>query len=113
MGRMNDPSAVPGNPPERMSIVAGETLSLELEAVPGGGYVWSPASVEPTATLEALPIRPDRRSVGGTAIQAFRFRAETPGVYALRFVLTRPWEAEVRREHRVEVAVLPADATKR
>jgi len=101
---------------ERLALLVGDVLAVELDSASGGGYLWSVTRADPavleTLGAETIPPPAETRAVGAPARQRFLFRAVAPGSAGLELALARPWEGgEPRRRFalRLEVAAAPAD----
>ena len=76
------------------AVTVEQKFTIDLEAIPGGGYIWyiapSPNGVE-LISQEVVSIS---KEIGGNSIQRFTLTAHRPGVYALIFELKRSWEKQ-------------------
>jgi hypothetical protein len=82
-----------------------EEIRIALEATPGSGAMWFPATVPGNATLHTGSIIPDDRSIGAQAVQEFLFRAPESGTYTIAFELKRPSDNIVRRRQEVTIRI--------
>ncbi|HEY3069940.1 MAG TPA: protease inhibitor I42 family protein [Gaiellaceae bacterium] len=95
-----------------IEVGVGDTFDVPLEAVPTSGFRWELSTPEDAHGVVAL-LKDEWEgasgSVGGPAVQRFRFRASGPGEVTLTFRYARPWEERSPREERtVTVLVAPS-----
>jgi predicted secreted protein len=83
-------------------VAVGKPFEVRLRAYPGSGALWHFITEPGTARLLERRTEPSA-SIGGEAAQVFVFDPDVGGRLDLRFVLRRPWEAEVRREITVTI----------
>jgi predicted secreted protein len=73
-------------------IHTGQPFTIDLEAIPGAGYMWEltqhPAGLE-LLSQEVVSIS---KAIGGNSTQRFRIVAHHPGNYSMVFELKRKWE---------------------
>ena len=83
----------------------GQKFAIELEAMPGAGYMW-----ELTGQAEALELVRQKvvsisKAIGGSSTQRFVFIARLAGDYALVFQLKRKWEKEPVKINKFSIQV--------
>lgn len=75
-------------------VQSGQPFDIDLEALPGAGYMWGLALIPDGIELlshEVVAVSPE---VGGPSTQRFRLKATQPGRYPLVFDLKRSWEKD-------------------
>lgn len=87
----------------------GATFEVSLEGSPTTGFTWE-AELPPNERDLVEPVgsewRPaDKKRLGGSATQIFRFRALRRGEAILRFRYRRPWESGSISERLVPVHI--------
>jgi predicted secreted protein len=82
----------------------GEPFAVELEAIPGAGYVWSLPHPPDTLPVVEATTQPGR-GIGGGARQEFIFRPTTPGSATLVIEYGRPWESAPLEKVEIPVQV--------
>lgn len=84
--------------------LAGDEFDVRLEAIPGAGYRWQLGSLPDGVThIGSESHQRAAAAPGDPSEQVFRFRADRPGQFTLRFELKRPWESSAVRTHEVRV----------
>ena len=73
-------------------VNVGQKFDIDLEAVPGGGYVWNIAQRPNEIKLISQDVVSISKEIGGNSLQRFTLSAHQPGVYSLVFELKRSWE---------------------
>lgn len=93
--------------PQVVRVARGEIFDVRLDATPTSGYIWEidPAGLSSLVKLISSEILPPPGVVGGTASQAFRFRAVRTGQARLRFSYRRRWEPTPLRQTTIQVIV--------
>ena len=87
-----------------LSVAVGVVFTIELASVSGAGYVWTPSPLPASIVLVGQELtRGADHSLGGSAMQVFRFRALSPGHAVIGFGLKRAWETEPIDSKTVEV----------
>jgi predicted secreted protein len=94
--------------PQVVRAEPGEVFDVRLEGTPTSGYRWELdlgglADLLDLVADEILP--PPPGVVGGSAVQAFRFRAVRAGQARLRFQYRRRWENAPIQETQVAVII--------
>ena len=81
---------------ENTSLVvqAGKRFTIDLEAIPGAGYMWEMTGNPDELELVSDEVVSISREIGGNSTQRFLLVAHQPGSYALVFGLKRKWEKE-------------------
>jgi predicted secreted protein len=85
----------------RIETTVGSVLTLKLPATPGSGYSWVIDQLDAQRTKELGPSafepisRKPGTSMGGPALQVFRFEAREVGRSKLVLHYRRPWEKTV------------------
>ena len=84
-------------------VQIGQPFAIELEAIPGAGYMWE--LTQPPAGLELVnqEIVSISKAIGGNSTQRFRIVARKPGSYSLVFELKRKWEKNPIRTSRISI----------
>jgi predicted secreted protein len=73
-------------------VQAGQQFSIDLEAIPGAGYMWELTSPPDELELVSQEVVVISREIGGNSIQRFLLLAHQSGNYSLVFQLKRKWE---------------------
>ena len=76
------------------TVTLGQKFTIDLEAVPGGGYVWSIAQNPNDLELIGQGVLSISKEIGGNSIQRFTLSAHRPGIFSLVFELKRSWEKQ-------------------
>lgn len=88
----------------------GATFEVSLEGSPTTGFTWE-AELPPSERELVEPVgtewrrSDDKKKLGGSATQIFRFRALRRGETTLRFRYRRPWESGAISERLVPVHI--------
>ncbi len=84
-------------------VSVGQKFSIDLEAMPGAGYMWeiphTPAGIE-LLDQEVVSVS---KAVGGPSTQRFTLVADQPGDYSLDFQFKRKWEKNPMKTNQVSV----------
>jgi predicted secreted protein len=72
-------------------VVAGQNFMVDLEAMPGAGYMWT-VSAPDNLELIGENIISRSKEIGGNSYQRFILVAHKVGIYTLTFTLKRKWE---------------------
>lgn len=85
----------------------GRVFHVRLESTPTTGYLWQLQALPSGLASEGSAVEKPSglEQPGDSVVQVFQFHAETPGEYALVFVLKREWEREPIRTSVVSVTV--------
>ena len=75
-------------------VQVGRPFTIDLEAMPGAGYMWQLASPSEEIELLSQKVVSISKAIGGTSTQRFSLVARRPGEYALAFQLKRKWEKD-------------------
>ncbi len=81
---------------ERKAVV-GQPLTIDLQALPGAGYMWVIEHLPPELEAGEDKVIAQSEGVGGPSLQRFVFIPAQPGDYSLVFGLKRKWEKESTR----------------
>jgi len=81
---------------ERKAVV-GQPLTIDMQAVPGAGYMWVLDQLPPGLEGGEDKVIAQSEEVGGPSLQRFTFVPRQPGDYSLVFSLKRKWEKESAR----------------
>jgi predicted secreted protein len=81
---------------ERKAVV-GQPLTIDLQAIPGAGYMWEIEQLPPELEVSENTVIAQSGEVGGPSLQRFIFVPHQPGDYSLVFGLKRKWEKESTR----------------
>ena len=75
-------------------VTLGQPFTIDLEAIPGGGYLWSIAQSPTELELIGQEVLSISKEIGGNSIQRFTLLAHREGIYSLIFELKRSWEKQ-------------------
>ena len=81
---------------ERKAVV-GQPLTIDLQAMPGAGYMWVVEQLPPEMEVGEDKVIAQSEKVGGPALQRFILIPRQAGDYSLVFGLKRKWEKESAR----------------
>ena len=81
---------------ERKAVV-GQPLTIDLQAMPGAGYMWGIEHLPPGLEVGEDKVIDQSEEVGGPSLQRFILIPSRPGDYSLIFSLKRKWEKESAR----------------
>jgi predicted secreted protein len=73
-------------------VHVGQPFVIDLEGMPGAGYMWELASAPGEIELLSQEVVSISKAIGGSSTQRFQFVARQPGNHALVFGLKRKWE---------------------
>ncbi len=73
-------------------VQTGQEFAIDLEAMPGAGYMWEIAQQPDALVLKSQAVVSISPEIGGSSTQRFVFLVEKPGTYSLSFQLKRRWE---------------------
>ncbi len=76
------------------AVQLGRKFAIELEAMPGAGYMWELTGQPEALELVSQKVVSISKGIGGSSTQRFVFIARQAGDYALVFQLKRKWEKE-------------------
>jgi predicted secreted protein len=76
------------------TVSLGQKFTIDLEAIPGGGYIWNIAQSPNELELVSQEVLSVSKEIGGNSIQRFTLSAHRPGIYPLIFELKRSWEKQ-------------------
>ncbi len=91
---------------ERKAVV-GQPLTIDLQAMPGAGYMWVVEQLPPELEVGEDKVIAQSEEVGGPSLQRFILIPSQPGEYSLIFGLKRKWEKESARTKTFTVHVTP------
>jgi predicted secreted protein len=91
---------------ERKAVV-GQPLTIDLQAMPGAGYMWVVEQLPPELEVGEDKVIAQSEEVGGPSLQRFILIPSQPGDYSLIFGLKRKWEKESARTKTFTVHVTP------
>lgn len=74
------------------TVSTGKAFPIELEAVPGAGYMWELTRAPGEVELVSQDIVSISKATGGNSTQRFLLVAHKAGDYSLEFALKRKWE---------------------
>ena len=101
--------------PLRVSTIAataGEPFEVELPEHAAAGYTWRLEPVPDDVELLDAPFSPPPPGpLGSPGQRRFVLRAARPGLFELRFLQARAWEADAPLERVIEVRVRPSEAS--
>jgi predicted secreted protein len=75
-------------------IQVGRQFAIDLEAIPGAGYMWEVTQPPKELELVSQQVVSISREIGGNSTQRFFLVAHQPGNYSLAFQLKRKWEKD-------------------
>ncbi len=84
--------------PQVRTVQVGRHFAVDLEAIPGAGYMWEIAQLPAGLELVSQAVVSIPPEIGGTSTQRFLLVARQPGRYDLEFRLKRRWEKEPARK---------------
>ena len=73
-------------------VRVGQQFDIDLEAMPGAGYMWEIAQPVDEIELISQKVVSISKEIGGISTQRFVLVAHQPGSYTLEFQLKRRWE---------------------
>jgi len=73
-------------------VQAGKRFAIDLEAIPGAGYMWEMIGHPDELELVSNEVVSISREIGGNSTQRFLLVARQPGRYSRVFELKRKWE---------------------
>ncbi len=77
----------------------GKKLTIDLEAIPGAGYMWVAAQVPQELEIVSQKIISISKAIGGNSVQRFAVIPCQAGSYSMVFELKRRWEKEAVKTH--------------
>ena len=75
-------------------VQVGQSFAIDLEAIPGAGYMWELARQPEEVELASQEVVAIAKEVGGSSTQRFTLVAHQAGSYSLEFELKRKWEKD-------------------
>ena len=75
-------------------VQVGRRFAIDLEAIPGAGYMWELAQHPNDLELISQEVVSISKGIGGNSTQRFLLVAHQPGNYSLVFQLKRKWEKD-------------------
>ncbi len=81
-----------GEEPAVRVVQVGQKFTIDLEAIPGAGYMWELAQHPDKIELVDRDMVSISKGIGGNSTQRFTLVAHQPGDFTLGFVLKRRWE---------------------
>ncbi len=73
-------------------VQVGQKFTIDLEAIPGAGYMWELTQHPDQIELVRQEVVSISKEIGGNSTQRFTLVASQPGIYSLSFGLKRRWE---------------------
>jgi predicted secreted protein len=86
-------------------VKVGQKFTIDLEAMPGAGFMWELAEIPSQLELVHQGIISTSKEIGGSSTQRFTLVAHQPGTYSLSFAFKRKWEKSAAK-----TAVFSVDA---
>ena len=86
-------------------VTASQKFFIDLEAIPGAGYMWELASHPEKIEVVSQEVISISKAIGGTSTQRFTLVAHQPGNYSLVFELRRRWEKNSVKTNAFEIQV--------
>ena len=87
-------------------VHVGEILTIDLEAMPGAGYMWELTPDSERIELVRQEVISTSKAVGGYATQRFSIVVRKPGSYSVNFLLKRTWEKNAVKTAEFSVQVI-------
>ncbi len=84
-------------------VQAGRQFPIDLEAMPGAGYMWELAAPPQQIELVSQEVISFSEAIGGSSTQRFVLVAKVPGSYQLAFQLKRKWEEQPVKTHLLSI----------
>jgi predicted secreted protein len=84
-------------------VQVGKKFSIDLEAMPGAGYMWEMTRVPEEIELISQDVVSISKAIGGSSTQRFLLLAHASGSYELVFQLKRSWEPDPARTCRFSI----------
>ncbi len=88
---------------EIRAVQVGRPFAIDLEAIPGAGYMWELSPSAPQIELISQDVVKISKAIGGNSTQRFQLVAKKPGTFTLEFQLKRRWEAQPARTSRITI----------
>lgn len=76
------------------TVVLGEHFSIELQALPGAGYIWEISQLPEGLELISQEVVSISKTIGGYSVQRFVIVAHKTGDFSLVLELKRKWEKQ-------------------
>ncbi len=89
------------------TVPAGQALAIDLQALPGAGYMWVVEQLPPELEVLEDKVVAQSEEVGGPSLQRFTLRSTQPGDYSVVFGLKRRWERQSARTQTFTIHVIP------
>jgi predicted secreted protein len=80
-------------------VQAGQRFAIDLEAIPGAGYMWEMIQHPEELELISNEVVSISKEIGGNSTQRFLLVVHQPGSYSLVFGLKRKWEMNPVRKN--------------
>jgi predicted secreted protein len=87
------------------NVLTNQKFVIDLEAIPGAGYMWEFTGHPEKIELVSQKIVSISKAIGGTSTQRFTLVAHQPGNYVLGFALKRRWEKNPVKTSEFEIHV--------
>jgi len=87
------------------AVQVGQPFAIDLEAIPGAGYMWDVARQPGAVELVGQEVVAISKEVGGSSTQRFTLVAHHPGSYSLEFELKRKWEKDPVKTRVISIQV--------
>jgi predicted secreted protein len=87
-------------------VQTGQPFAIDLEAIPGAGYMWELTQHSAGLELESQEVVSISKAIGGNSTQRFRIVARQPGNYSIVFELKRKWEKNPVKTSRFSIQAL-------
>ncbi len=85
--------------------VVGKKMTIDLEAIPGAGYMWVAAQVPRELEIVSEKIIATSKAIGGNSVQRFAVMPCETGSFSMVFELKRRWEKEAVKTHIYSILV--------
>lgn len=89
-----------------VQVAAGGLVEVELPGNPTTGYIWQVTANDESLLLPlSYEFTPDSEAMGAGGVERFGFQVMAPGVVALEFANSRPWETDIEPVQTFAVSV--------
>jgi predicted secreted protein len=82
-----------------MKVEEGHEFMIDLEAIPGAGYMWVNTQGPEELEVVSNKIVSISKEIGGNSVQRFAIHAHRAGRYTIVFELKRSWENQSVKTH--------------
>jgi predicted secreted protein len=82
-----------------LKVEVGHELTIDLEAIPGAGYMWVNTQGPEELEVVSEKIVSISKEIGGNSVQRFVIHAHQAGRYTMVYELKRSWENQSVKTH--------------